>query len=958
MARAATVDELVKLRADGQRSKLYLAIHTPTVLFSARVNQTAFIDPMHQVTYDGGSGSLGSVLPGMTMYVGTSVGAWDKGLVRIRKTPSGTVFYIGETSEIAWADNDYLTVVDELGLWPKHVRLVGTTPFMDYDIGYSDQHADLTPYPNLGPAAVLWLPTGGTVDFTPDGSGSWVLGSTIANYLWAAPGASATANLNTATPTVTYNAAGTFRVSCTVTAVNGKTAIGYRYIHIFSVAAQPVTDFELTSCRGDYDDGGWEFGLRLYSGMSAIRPRSRVILFAEDWYGAAAGSIGPVAGAENIVAMGWIDEESITPNPETGQVDFTVKGAQHWLKNMTGYPIGIERSSGAATAWTQMPGLTVDRGLWHLLHWRSTVSACMDAYLPGSLLSLPAAEAAATSIWEQIEVLAEQPILAHAACDRAGRLYVEVDLQFLDATARTDVPVVMEITQDDFIEICIERAPTRRCSMLEISGIIDDSNGPVMSRAQGGVFTLYGSAQSVENLLLDNQAAANILSGNIFAYRNIEYPNVDIRMAQNNRMIDICPRQRVTLTIAASDSPRGIVWTAKKLVARRIEHKLEKSGFLSAGLECEEETGGSLAIPGQTVVITDPPIIGDSDIGFDLPDFDAWGSWPALTPLVGGFVPPKYIPDEPQIPIVPGATCPLDAPANGPYVVPISGVLSVEHTWSMYGGIGAVVRTNSHGNRTTYELRGTFEKLVDGVWVETNDDSWYEITAINASGAVVATGIHNGVTDPNVRTGFFDAIASTPIAYLHLRIKDGEIRPTEVTAPSDTSHFWWPITNYGEVHWGPIGPGIWANVMGIEIAGSTSTWAFGTGGFINGGIIAKIQVGAQNEFLNRALHIKNSMYELYTNGFVDAYASGSFSGQGNWQEGPIAPAGAYLTKVHEFDAVADAFATSVTNIGGNVPANTPSFLITAHAFLVMMPKALYRMNLNQTTLWNVCPRSS
>jgi len=103
MARVATVDELVKLRADGQRSKLYLAIHTPTVLFSARVNQTAFIDPMHQVTYDGGSGSLGSVLPGMTMYVGTSVGAWDKGLVRIRKTPSGTVFYIGETSEIAWA---------------------------------------------------------------------------------------------------------------------------------------------------------------------------------------------------------------------------------------------------------------------------------------------------------------------------------------------------------------------------------------------------------------------------------------------------------------------------------------------------------------------------------------------------------------------------------------------------------------------------------------------------------------------------------------------------------------------------------------------------------------------------------------------------------------------------------------------------------------------------------------
>src|SRR5665648_971993 len=119
MARAITSGELAKLRAGKQASKLFLAIHNPTTVYTARVNQATFGDPIVQVTYDGGSGTVADVLPEMLMLVGSSAGAYDKGYARIRTTPGATEFYIGVTSEIEFEDDDYLTIVDAMPIMPK-----------------------------------------------------------------------------------------------------------------------------------------------------------------------------------------------------------------------------------------------------------------------------------------------------------------------------------------------------------------------------------------------------------------------------------------------------------------------------------------------------------------------------------------------------------------------------------------------------------------------------------------------------------------------------------------------------------------------------------------------------------------------------------------------------------------------------------------------------------------------
>ena len=103
MARALTTDELNLLRADGQWTKLYLAVLNPNTVYTARLaSLPSSFDNVHTISVTTESGTLSDVKPGMTAYVGTTAGAHDLGMVRIRKAPITGTWYIGLTSEITW----------------------------------------------------------------------------------------------------------------------------------------------------------------------------------------------------------------------------------------------------------------------------------------------------------------------------------------------------------------------------------------------------------------------------------------------------------------------------------------------------------------------------------------------------------------------------------------------------------------------------------------------------------------------------------------------------------------------------------------------------------------------------------------------------------------------------------------------------------------------------------------
>ncbi len=612
MARPLTAPELVHYRSEYQRCQLFLAAPTSETVFTARLNGTpSSTDKVYEITYDGGSAGFADALAGQTLYIGTEAGAYDKGVLRLRGTLAGVsgTMKIGETSEIDWADNDYLTIVDDLALWPRHLWIDGSgVIFVDHDVAYTDQHEDCDPVPVLGPDAVKWL-TGATVDVEFDASDSWVIGSTIASYSWAAPGASASSGMATATPTITYDTANVdgYRVACTVTATNGKSFTGYRRAFVFDTNNQPVTTFKLDDSSGDWSSGGWRFKVTLWgeATRAEIRDRARIILFARDWYGSTEISIGPVDDRENVVCAGRIAGESIEWDPEQGSVSFEVVGPQHWVSKMIGFPAGLEDFAGTPTVWVEFEDLTVDRGLWHFLHWRTTATLGMDVLLTGDSLQIKVFDAPLGMLWQQITQESERTILARPACDRYERLFVQIDSNLLPVVDRGSIPVVQTLLKQDWHGgIGAERVVLDAAAQVNLSGVAyaGGSATALFGLSPGHVPKTFGNIQREERLALDDQAGSNELTGLIAGKANNEYPALDIELAANHRMVDICPHQYLQLSVAAGDTERGIVLTDYHIIPRRVSFQHDPTtGMLLTTVTCEGYTLPELAVTG------DPP---------------------------------------------------------------------------------------------------------------------------------------------------------------------------------------------------------------------------------------------------------------------------------------------------------------------------------------------------------------
>lgn len=644
MARAATAAELASFRSDGQYSRLRLAIIKPAPVFQAQVNQAfTTADKITEITYNNvTAGAYADIIDGMTVWIGSTSGAQDIGRARIRKAATSAKIYIGEESELDLENDQYITVVAEFGLWPRHIYVAATgTAYMDYDLAYSDQHNTMNPVPVMGPHAVAeydgTLGGANTIDTEWDASDSWVLGSTISGYSWSAPGGNITDG-STATPTISFDAPGTYLVSCTVTAANGKTTTGYRYARIFDNTDTPITQFSLGRCEGSIDAGGWEFEVTLHddADIDDVYDQALVILFGRDFYGNDEShtgdrdeiSIGPIVDRENIIAIGWIAEETLAINPSEGAARFDVRGPQAWLKSMTGFPGGQFNSTSAPAAWTDFEDLTVDKALFNFIYWRSTAAIAIDCRKTGDTRLAALLEYGTGDLWSQMVELTTPTILAAPACDRYGRLFVEIDTQFLAIASRSGIPTVMTLTKLDREQaVDVERITTPDVSQISISGVSYDglTGAAIFSLAPGHVFKHFGRIEAMDRLLMEDQTGANTLAAAIIARRNNEWPYWRMNLQQNNRLIDITPRQYLAASLDETENPRGVSFSGN-LIPRvvTLDHDA-KTRMLSTSIEAEAETIPGLSVTG-TIPDSPPPPSYPPLPG--MPDLPAFPSWP------------------------------------------------------------------------------------------------------------------------------------------------------------------------------------------------------------------------------------------------------------------------------------------------------------------------------------------
>jgi hypothetical protein len=538
----------------------------------------------------------------MTAYIGSTAGAWDKGLVRIRGIDSLKA-YIGETADINFANDDHLTIVDDFGLWAKPILVSAGVPYMDGGIAYSDQHSNWLPLPRMGSHRVGKL-TGATISFAFDFSGSYVPLSSISAYSTSSPTASGISGGSTSTPTVSFDETGWHTVYLTITAANGKTFFGVRYVFVWNDEDPPPEVFFPSSPRGDVDSGGWEASIALYEGAdtSAIRERALVILFREDHYGDTAEEIGPIEGAENIEFIGWIGgREEIEWNPEAGSVSFVAYGAHYWLGKIPAWPDGVEYTTGSPSAWTQIKNLTVDLGLYHFLHWRTTAPRIMDIYFSADTRFSKEVGSLAGDIWSQIREIAFDQIYARPLVNSYNQLYIEVHPQLVPTGSRS-WPTVQTIEKRDWIQpIELDRITTEELSILDLSGVAINSAGKgsaFFALAPGHSHSHYGQTEAQPRRLLASQAQANIQAGLFRSWRNNPFGPIPVKLTGNNKLIDIAPRSKCLISIAADDTPRGISYSGG-LLPLSVERVFDvRSGYLRTDVTFEAETFEGLATVG------------------------------------------------------------------------------------------------------------------------------------------------------------------------------------------------------------------------------------------------------------------------------------------------------------------------------------------------------------------------
>lgn len=598
MTRPVTANEQALMRMDGQFSRLGLIVFKPGTVFSAQVNGTPATNdevstiPFRDVT--SGSASYLDVQYGMTCFIGSTVGAYDMGMVRILSS-SGSQLNIGRTSEIEWSDGLYITVINEYALWPKQAKFSGGVFYSDDVQPYTDQHTFPAPVPVLGPDAVIYL-SGSSVNFNFNGTNSWCPKSTITGYSWTTPGGSIISGSTSGSMVVQYTLPGEYVVNLTVTAANGKTSTGHRSVFVWDDNNLPFNQFSLKSLSGDWQTGGWSFDVTMYAqaDFTYIRDRAKCILISTDYISGSAVALGDLPGYENILCSGWISGETIIYNPELSMVEFKVEGPAGWLNKIGSWPAGIVDVTTTPTDWNFYQDMNIDSFIWHIMRWRCTGTEVMDYYPSNDTRRFIGSTAPWGTIWSQITQVAETRFLIHPCCNRYGQLYTQTNTNYLDNTQRSAVPVVMELTKADWRDdLEIERRVIQEVAFMDLRAMSWDGTTatPYRAGSWGSVIGHYGKMEMRTELVVSGLSQALTLSGTLLGYENNDYPRISFTLSALNKFIDICPNQYVTVSISANDTPRGIVLSSKKLVINSINYEWDgQTGLLVASIQTEGQS--------------------------------------------------------------------------------------------------------------------------------------------------------------------------------------------------------------------------------------------------------------------------------------------------------------------------------------------------------------------------------
>jgi hypothetical protein len=606
------------------------------VVFAARANQASFQWPLSSITYDTvTTGAYTDISDSLTLLFGSTAGASDLGISRIRLAPTSTVLSFGLSSqgtrlgEVNPVDNCYLTVINERRIFskPPYIADDGTV-YLDGDVAYVDQNDEPAPCSNCGPPFAATIdPTSSKITVTLDGTTSFATapGATITDYLWDL-GAGATITVgSTSTSTVTVQYTAGFRYArLQVTDSLGSTHNSYVPILAINPAADPTVDaFQIT--RHTIKPDGQELELRLLENVSVGSwPDGGLLIIMEK------EPTGPT-DRSNILFWGWGDtEEAEIDSEQTGVLkDTTIRclDVAARLRQLPGYSQVLTHKP-TPTQWAEVNEPTLDFMIYWLLYYQSTALAVADFTWSGTstAYSFPELIADGSNLWDQVDRKAQTMLPdRRLVCNRRGQIAVESDPLIMEVASRpltTQAHLAPEFyqsirfTQQTRPTVSRLRAGAILASNTIVEGLQAIAPGPTPSQGEREI-------SSQENIAA-SQNALNAAIGHRYARLNAPQGLFTVTMVDSdNSAYDPARMDWVELTIdAAQAAQRGLTFTQARCLLHQLDVRYQygPGGTVRTNtLRLERETVG---IPAVTVVpeVADPPDVDD-------------------------YIPPPYVPD-------------------------------------------------------------------------------------------------------------------------------------------------------------------------------------------------------------------------------------------------------------------------------------------------------------------------
>jgi len=633
-----TENQQLLLNTHPQRSQLYLSLFEPDIVFSCQVSGSYDSD-LQTISYINPSGTT-ALIDGdlfLTALIGTSYNSDDKGRTWVRNATGTSQLRFVESDHIAWADGDYVTVLGYTEIIPIFPRIIQNPNdetdvifYKNYDIAYTDQNEILGTFVNMGCDFAGFL-DGGTcpVWYTTSGTSNLIADSLT--YDWHFEGGTPTGSTSAVPGYVQYTTPGHYITKLTVTSNSGRVDKSVRYVSIYNRPGSgntvPILNWILTEAPSGSRDGvgyTWRMRIRQDIPTTTIRDGMLVIIFADEWYGDTKQSIGGNSENRSTVKFsGYIKDGTIQYNYLDDSIEFDVISPTGVMEQSECFSVSVESKTTPAF-WYELKDMSVSKAIYHYLAWHSTVLLRHDVRYHADDRYIQFFDADRTSLYDAINTLMSGARQGRILADRQGGIWIEQDISTL-VSGSSQLSTSISIAKQDWIDQpIVDERQVSEVAFIEMGGIAyypgsgttQDGLGffnAFLSDAPGVGPRYQGKVERIQGLALANQAELNQMNGQLLAWSNSRYPNVEYKLRGNFGQLDIAPQEKALLTLAPDDNVRRLNWIEKAFAIRGLSWQYDsRNQVLISNVNLAEIVTGT---PGVTIIIPDIPPTDDGGGG-------------------------------------------------------------------------------------------------------------------------------------------------------------------------------------------------------------------------------------------------------------------------------------------------------------------------------------------------------